>query len=268
MTHQPIRLVAIDLDDTLLTDDLEIAPATRKAIARAMEEGVAVVLATGRMFPATLPIARELNITGPLVTYNGALIRTAGGETWWHRPVPRELALEVLDYAEADGWAVQGYYEDQLYVPRIDYGVREYTGIANVVPQVCEDMRAFFSERESTKLLGIGEPDDIARRAKELAEKFAGRLTITISKPQYVEMLHAGVSKATALAEVARRLGVAREQVLAIGDSFNDLDMIRWAGIGVAMGNAAPEVQAQADHVVGTNEEDGVAEAFERFVFV
>lgn len=268
MTQRPIRLVAIDIDDTLLTDDLQIAPGTRKIIARAMDEGVFVTLATGRMFPSTRPIARELGMDGPLITYNGALIRTTDGDTWWHKPVPRSLALEVLEYAEADGWTVQCYLDDKLYVTRIDEGVRHYTDIANVPAQAVKDMRALLTERDSTKLLGIGDADETVRRVRELEQKFAGRLTITTSKPEYVEMLDAGVSKATALAEVARRLGIEREQIMAVGDSFNDLDMLRWAGVGVAMGNAAPEIQAMADHVVGSNEDDGVVEAFERFVFV
>lgn len=268
MTHKPIRLVAIDLDDTLLTDDLVIAPGAKQAIARAMDEGVVVTLATGRMFPAARPFARELGLDVPLITYNGALIRTAGGETWWHKPVPRPLALEVLDYAETEGWAVQCYCDDRLYVTRIDDDVRYYTDIANVPAQTVADMRALLEERETTKLLGVGEPDEIARRAVELDEKFRGRLTITISKPRFVEMLDAGVSKAAALAEVARRFGIEREQVMAIGDSFNDWDMLRWAGLGVAMGNAPPEIQAMADQVVSSNMEEGVAEAFERFVFV
>lgn len=267
MTRKPIRLVAIDLDDTLLTDDLMVPPGAKRAIADAMDMGIVVTLATGRMYPSARPFARELQLNGPLVTYNGALIRTADGDTWWHKPVPRPLALEVLDYAAADGWEVQCYCDDRLYVPRIDDDVRYYTDIANVPAQTVADMRGLLEERETTKLLAVGEPDEIRERAEQLTEKFQGRLTVTISKPRFVEMLHVDVSKATALAEVARRLGIHREQVLAIGDSFNDLEMLRWAGIGVAMGNAPPEIQALADYVVMSNMEEGVAEAFERFVF-
>jgi len=265
--RKDIRLVAIDLDDTLLRDDLTIAPGAKEAIRKAQQKGVTVVLATGRMFPAALPFAQELGLTGPLITYNGALIRTAAGETWWHRPVPRELALEILDFGAAAGWTVQCYCDDRLYVRQINDDVKYYLEIARVPVQECPDMRALLSERLSTKLLSIGSPEEIVRRAESLRQAFAGRLTITISKPRFVEMLAAGVSKAAALAEVARRLHVPREQVMAIGDSFNDLDMIQWAGVGVAMGNAPDAVKELADCVVGTNMEEGVAEAFERFVF-
>lgn len=266
MTRPEIRLVAIDIDDTLLLDDLTIAPGARQAIQRAMQEGVTVVLATGRMFPAALPFARELGLTGPLITYNGALIRTVGGETWWHRPVPQELALEVLEFGAAGGWTVQCYCDDLLYVRQVNDDVKYYLEIAHVPVQECADMRALLSERPSTKLLSIGSPEEIVRRAAALEKAFAGRLTITISKPRFVEMLAPHVSKASALAEVARRLDVPREQVMAVGDSFNDLDMIEWAGVGVAMGNAAPAVKERADYVVGTNMDEGLAEAFERFV--
>ena len=154
--------------------------------------------------------------------------------------MPRDLALAVLDYAEAEGWDVQCYCDDRLYVARIDDDVRYYLDIANVPAQASADMRALLKERETTKLWGSETPRKRRAGAEALSEAFAGRLTVTISKPRFVEMLDAGVSKAAALAEVARRLGVPREQVLAIGDSFNDLDMIRWAGVGVAMGNASP----------------------------
>lgn len=261
-----IHLVAIDLDDTLLTDDLTISDGARQVISEAMDAGVIVTLATGRMFPSARPYARELGVNGPLVTYNGALIRTVDGDTWWHKPVPRSLALELFDYAEAGGWRVQCYFDDRLYVQRIDDDVRYYTDISNVPAQTVSDMRAMLERNDSTKILGVGDAEVIRERAAELADKFAGRLSIAISKPRFVEVLHPEVSKGTAIAEVARRFGIEREQVLAIGDSFNDLDMIRWAGVGVAMGNAAPEIQALADHVVMSNMEEGVVEAFERFV--
>ncbi|MBO8142333.1 MAG: HAD family phosphatase [Firmicutes bacterium] len=261
-----IRLVAVDLDDTLLNEDLAISPRSRRAIARAQKAGIAVVLATGRMFPSARPYALSLGLTGPLITYNGAMIKTAAGNLWWHRPVPRDVALEVLDWAQSAGGAVQCYLDDRLCVPRITEEVRYYTEIAGIPAQAVGDMRRLLSEGEPTKMLSVGSPEAVRAWEADLKARFGPRLAVTISKPRFVEMLRPGVSKASALAEVARRLGVDRGDVLAIGDSFNDLEMLDWAGVGVAMGNAPPEVQAAADHVVRSNVEEGVAEAIERFV--
>lgn len=263
-----IRLVAIDLDDTLLTDDLVITPRTQRAIATALAAGVHIVPATGRMFPAARKYAVQLGLTGPLITYNGGMIKSAAGETWWHKPLPQPLALELLDFALADGWPVQCYCDDRLYVHEINEEVRFYTEIAGVPAQRTADMRSLIGEVAPTKMLGIGPPKQIRRRAEKLRSHFGSRVAVTISKPQYVEMLRPDISKAAALAEVTRRLHVAQNEVLAIGDSFNDLEMLAWAGVGVAVENGHPDVKAVADHVVASNTEDGVAEALERFVLI
>lgn len=262
----PIRLVAIDLDDTLLTNELVIPPGAIRAIGRAQEAGVHVVIATGRMFPAARPFAEQLGLETPLITYNGAMVKTAAGELIRHSPVPRDLALEVLDYAADNGWAVQCYFNDRLYVPAIDAGVIYYTELAGVPAQSTGRMRELVEEYEPTKMLGIGSPEQTLERRRGLRERFGARLAVTISKPSFVEMLQPGVSKAAALEEVAQRLGVAREETLAIGDSFNDLEMLQWAGVGVAVGNGHPDILHLADEVVASNDEEGVAEAIDRFV--
>lgn len=263
-----IRLIAVDLDDTLLTDDLEIAPGAARAIAAAQAKGVHVVIATGRMFPSAQPIAQQLNLKGPQIVYNGAMVKTTAGELLWHRPLPRDLALELLDFAAENDWTVHCcYLNDRLYVPAITAAIIYYTEIAGVPAQSVSDMRGLVAKSDGpTKLLAIGSPEATTERAERLTEHFGDRLMVTISKPSFVEMLQPGVSKATALAQVAQQFDVAQDEVLAIGDSFNDLDMLQWAGIGVAVGNGHPEVQKHADHVVESNNNDGVAEAIERFV--
>lgn len=268
MKRLSIRLVAIDMDDTLLTDELEIAPGTAQAIAKAQAAGVDVVLATGRMFASAQPYARQLGLKGPHIVYNGALVKMTDGQEVLHRPIHRDLALDVLDFALADGWIFQCYVDDRLYVPEITSEVIYYTEVAGVPAQKVDGMREFVARSEPTKMLAIGSPKETEERAERLRHHFGERLSVTISKPYFVEVLQAGVTKASALAEVARRLGIAREEVLAIGDSFNDAEMLQWAGVGVAMGNAHPDVQQLADYVVASNMEEGVAEAFARFVFV
>src|SRR5690606_14638035 len=115
---------------TLLNSRLEVAPRTAQAIAAAQERGVQVVIATGRMYSSALPYAQKLALTGPLVTYNGALVRTVRGKTLAHRPIPLEVAQEVLDMAGAKGWVVNCYLDDELYVDEITEGVEYYVSIS------------------------------------------------------------------------------------------------------------------------------------------
>lgn len=261
-----IRLVAIDLDDTLLTDELEIPPGAVRAIEKARAAGVHVVIATGRMFPSARPFAEQLGLQTPLITYNGAMVKTAAEELLFHRPVPQDLALEVLDFAEDRQWPVQCYFHDRLYVPAITAGVIYYTELSGVPAQSTNHMRELVSESGPTKMLAIGSPEQTTERARALADFFGERLEVTISKPSFVEMMRPGISKGSALADVAALLGVAQDETMAIGDSFNDLHMLQWAGVGVAMGNGHPHIREIADHVVASNMDEGVAEAIERFV--
>ena len=260
-----IKLIAIDLDDTLLDNRQQLSPRTLAVLQQAMRNGVAVTIATGRMFQSALPFATELGIKLPLITYNGALIRQGdNGETIFHRPIETELAQELADLFRRRNWYLQKYVDDRLYVAELDKNAQFYADYAKVEAIPLGDS-FFYMNEAPTKMLSMGEPAELAAISTELDSRFGGRLYLASSKKRYLEMVDARVNKGQALDFLAGRLGILQHEVMAIGDSMNDLDMIQYAGIGVAMGNANPTVRAAADFVTLGNSEDGVAAAVEKF---
>jgi len=260
------RLIATDLDDTLLNNEEAVTPRTREVIRQAQMMGVQVTLATGRMYRSARPYALDLGIDLPLITYQGALVKTSGsGEVLSHHTVPLELAREVIDDGVRCGLTVNLYVDDQLYVSQLTEEARRYARKVRVAAEVVGDLRHFL-QAEPTKLLFIGGEEELDLLWRQEEEKFGQQLFITKSKPHFLEFTHPQATKGWGLAIVAQRLGIRREEIIAFGDSFNDLDLLRGAGFGVAMGNARPELKAAADYVTDTNEADGVAAAIEKFV--
>ncbi|HWR30484.1 MAG TPA: Cof-type HAD-IIB family hydrolase [Negativicutes bacterium] len=263
-----IKLVAIDMDDTLLDNSQQVTERTRQAIRRAMDAGVAVAIATGRMFRSALPFAQELGIQLPLITYNGAMIRELdSGKTLFHRPIEKELAQELADLFRQRGWYLQKYVDDRLYVAELDENAKFYADYARVEAIPLGD--EFFQMAEApTKMLSMGDTDELNEIRTEVAARYGDRLYLASSKKRYLEMVDVRVNKGEALAFLAERLGIAQNEIMAIGDSMNDVDMIAYAGCGVAMGNANATVRAAADFITATNSEDGVAAAIEKFALV
>jgi len=261
-----IKLIAMDMDDTLLDAQQQVGARTREAIRRAMDAGVAVTIATGRMFQSALPFAQELGIHLPLITYNGALIRRGvSGETLFHRPIATDLAQGLADLFRERGWYLQKYVDDRLYVAELDENAKFYADYARVeaIPLGAE----FFQMTEApTKMLSMGNLDELNAIRAEVSALYGDRLYLASSKKRYLEMVDIRVNKGESLAFLAEMLGIAQEEVMAIGDSMNDVDMIEYAGCGVAMGNANATVRAAADFITATNSEDGVAVAIEKFV--
>ena len=261
-----IKLIAMDMDDTLLNETQQVTERTRDAIRRAMDAGVAVTIATGRMFQSALPFAQELGIQLPLIVYNGAMIREgASGKTLFHRPIETELAQGLADLFRERGWYLQKYVDDRLYVADLDENARFYADYARVeaIPQG----RDFFQMRAApTKLLSMGDTEELNEIRTAVTQLYGDHLYLASSKKRYLEMVDARVNKGEALAFLAGMLGIAQQEVMAIGDSMNDVDMIQYAGVGVAMGNANAIVSSAADFVSATNAEDGVAVAIEKFV--
>ncbi|MGE5554003.1 MAG: Cof-type HAD-IIB family hydrolase [Betaproteobacteria bacterium] len=264
-----IRLVALDLDDTLLAPDLTIPEASRIAVRRAYEQGVAVVVATGRMFRSALPYAEQLGLHLPLVTYNGALVKTAGtGEVLSHTPVPREQAIAVAERCAAEGLDLNVYLDDDLFVARRTPAVEYYETIAGLTARAVGDLGRFLREAagDPTKLLILAEPEETEALARRLGELYRGTLNVMRSRPRFIEIVRQGVDKWEGLLAVAERLGIGPAEIMAMGDSANDREMIRRAGLGVTVPHAPGFLRAEADYVTGADHGLGVAEAIERFV--
>ncbi|NLB88859.1 MAG: HAD family phosphatase [Syntrophomonadaceae bacterium] len=263
-----IKLVAIDLDDTLLDSGLKIAEECAKAIQAARSKGVIVTLATGRMYSSALPYAKELKVDVPLITYQGALVKNSESqEIIYFQPVPSDLAQEVINFFRTNKVHHHSYFDDKLYMENLTEEGLRYARLAGVEPNLTKDLLQDVVEKKALKIMAVNKNEDLLGELElALKERYGDKLNITKSKPYYLEISNRKANKGDALKVIADRYNVKREQVLAIGDSYNDLDMIKWAGIGVAMGNAFDVVKEAADYVTKTNEEHGVAEALYKFV--
>jgi len=246
------RLVAADLDGTLLARDLSFAadlPATLGALRAA---GVFTVICTGRMFRSARRVAARLGIhEGPVICYQGALVGDlASGEELRHVRMSPKAAAEVVAHAVRIGRHVNAYIDDRLYVEEVNEWARAYAEHVEVGIETVDDLCLEVAERPPTKLVLITSADDVEAILPDLQERWRGRLYVTRSQPEYIEFTDAGVSKSGALEWLCERMGVRSGEVVALGDGMNDVDMLRWAGLGVAVAEAAAEVRATADLVV------------------
>lgn len=272
----PIQLVAIDMDDTLIDEKGAVSPEASGCIRDSIGRGVKVTLATGRMFQSAVPYAKKLGLDVPLITYNGALIRSGlSDEIILHEPVPYDLSRDVVKYAQEKGLTLNLYVDDRLIVAHMNDEVEYYATIAGVVAHAVGDLGKYISDLAtirgevnavSTKLLIVADSGIVDASMRELSVLFDGRLNITKSKPRFLEMTKPGISKAAAIKMLIKKWSIEQDQVMAIGDSLNDLEMLEFAGIGVAVANALPEVKQRADCVTQHECGLGVAEAFRRFI--
>ncbi|MFQ6100646.1 MAG: Cof-type HAD-IIB family hydrolase [Anaerolineae bacterium] len=262
-----IQLLALDLDGTLMGDDLVISPRVRRAIAAAQERGVQVTLATGRMFDVTLAFARDLGITAPLICYQGGLIQAPDSDGPLYRAtMDSALVYEVLEWQTQRGWHVVLYADNDVFVAEQRYPESFYRALLGERLIWADDLFSVLERHEPVKFLLVAEPREADCIETEVRRRFEGRMEVVRSHAMFVEGNPLGVSKGDALQRLAAYLDVTQAQAMAIGDQSNDADMIAWAGIGVAMGNGSPAVKAVADWIAPPLAEDGAAVAIERFV--
>jgi Cof subfamily protein (haloacid dehalogenase superfamily) len=261
------RLVAFDLDGTLLGEELLLRPRVLDAVGKMHERGVQGCIVTGRMYQAALPFARQLQFMTPLVCYQGAaVIDTQSDEVLLDVPLPNEQALDLNAYAHRNGLHIQLYANDRYYCEQLNRYAELYAKISGVEPIVVPSLLAQFESWDATKAVIIAEPDIIRAHLDPVKALCGDRAYVTRSIPWFLEVMNASVNKGKSLEVVARYLGVPLAEVMAIGDSWNDAPLLEAAGFGVAMGSAPPELREIADAVVADVENDGVAEAIERYV--
>jgi hypothetical protein len=256
----PIRLIATDFDNTLLTRDRTPHPRSVDAIRRAIAAGVVVVFASGRIRRSILAYTEPLGLQGPIAACNGADVIAADGEQIAFYPVDPRVMDTVVAYCRANDVHVNVYTRHEvLYLNQSDWGDVYLSRVRSVQPRkaTIEEARSL----EISKILLLDSPEAVARHRKALVAELDPALArVTESEPEYLEFLRASVSKGEALRNICDRLGISQAETAAIGDFQNDLEMIQWAAVGAAVANASAEVLEAADVVVGSNEEGGVGE--------
>ncbi len=271
-----IKLLVVDIDGTIAGKSNQVNPRVKQAITAAQAQGIRVGIATGRMYKSALRFHHEIGADVPIMAYQGAWIQDpATGVTHRHLPVPVEIARELIDYFEQshllDKLSIHVYRDDCLYVRGINTDTELYIGRSGIGVSPVDDLRKVLANLTDrpTKILAMSEDVELIEELRlDLRQRYTPeQLHVTTSVPIFLETTQSGVNKASAIDYVATELlGITSGNVLAIGDNYNDVEMIAYAGIGVAMGNAPADVQSLADWVAPDIEADGVAAAIEKFI--
>ena len=262
-----IKLLALDLDHTLLNDNREISERDAEAIRAARKKGVAVTIATGRMFSAAHSFAQDLNIDVPIITYQGSIIRKLlSEEDLLHLRLTNVVAKRAIEIAKKADVHINVYDGDRLFVRKDNELVARYKKVNGIEVIVNE---GFVDDLKiaPTKLVFIDNDYNKLNKLQNIIEKnFKNNWDITRSFPHLLELGHKQATKSKALEFLCKDLGIRHSNIMAIGDGPNDIDMLRWAGIGIAMGNAPLEVKRIADWVTADNNSNGVAIAIEKYI--
>jgi Cof subfamily protein (haloacid dehalogenase superfamily) len=262
------RLLALDLDGTLLTPGPTkiITPRAYRALHQVAARGVIIVIATGQRLPVLQDICKGLPLVAPQISDNGATtVDIHTGRIVHSKPIPRRLILPTLETLRSLGLFRVYYSPERVYVDRGTPGAREW--YRPPVPPVIEVDDVTSLHRLSCIRLGaVGEAGTLRAKRQELKGRFADRLNVTQSASFLLDILHPQASKGSALQSITEELGISPQEVVAFGDNHNDISMLQFAGLGIAMGNATGEAQAAADYVTASNAEDGVAVAIEELI--
>jgi Cof subfamily protein (haloacid dehalogenase superfamily) len=266
----PIRLIALDIDGTLIGDDHDMGPRTVAAVRAAMDRDIAVSLITGRMVSSALRFARELDLVGPVVGYQGGLIRAMPevgskrlGKLLLHTPIQPDVAREIIGWTREHGLDPHVNHLERFILRADDPRADDYSAFMGARAELVDDLVEAITH-PVTKVLAVGEPPLPVDLAPVARAQFAGRADVTISHPRFLEFVAPGVSKGRAVRWLARRLRVPLGATLAIGDQWNDLEMLSEVGHGTAMPTAPLEVKAAARYVAPPLEDEGAAQVIEQ----
>ena len=239
---------------------------TRAAIAATRTAGIHVVLVTGRMFQAVRPYALEAGLDDPVVCYQGAVVAEPVSGRWLrHVPIPLELARETIAAVNEEGFGLNCYVDDELYVAEVTPEARRYADFQHLELHAVGDLLDWL-DQPPTKLVVIEDPEVLDDLKQRMLARFDGRLYISKSLPYFLEFASPDVTKAAGLDFLSERVGFSREQTVAFGDGENDVELIDWAGYGVAVANAHDRVKEVADFVCPSVDEEGVAQVLEAFL--
>lgn len=264
------KLLVLDLDGTLTNAKKEITPRNLEALIRVQEQGIHLVLASGRPTYGIVPLAEELRMKefgGYILSYNGGeIINWETGEMIYENVLPIDVVPVLYDCARNNNLSILTYDGPEIVTehPEDPY-VEKEAFLNKMAVRATNDFLTDIT-LPVAKCLIVGDPQRILPVESELSVKLQGRINVFRSEPYFLELVPQGIDKAQSLSVLIEELGISRKEVIAIGDGYNDLSMIKFAGLGVAMGNAQEPVKKAADYITLSNEEDGVAEVVEIFI--
>ena len=260
------QLFASDMDGTLLNSRSKVAPATTDAIRRVNEAGKYFTVVSGRSLVAIRQFAPDLPLSQPFGIFNGAMIVDMAGKIYYEQSLEKEDARMVLQEARKRGTQVFVWVGQDMYGDVWDEVLTMYAKLSGITPKLIENDEKML-EQPIAKILWYNTAENIAAWLAEFTDSMAGRLNVSTSAPEFIEFNHIDVSKGLCLKRIGELLGVASEETIAVGDETNDLPMLEYAGLGIAMKNSTPAVLAAADMVSPwTNDEDGIARLIDQYL--
>lgn len=262
------KMVCLDIDGTLLNSNHKISENTREIIKIvANEKQIPVILVSARMPKGIVSLQRELEIKQPIICYSGALILDNCGDMLSKQVINLSDLKNIYKFANNLNVHISLYKDDEWYVEKIDYWAKQESEITNITPNVIDFNNLIELWREEgtgpNKILCMASTNDINLLRENIRYD---TLNIYPSKPTYLEIMPIEASKTSAINFLQKKLNIERSSIICMGDNYNDIDMIEYAGLGIAMGNAPDDVKKHANDITLTNDEDGVAEAIKKYV--
>ncbi|SDZ63280.1 hypothetical protein SAMN05421736_12318 [Evansella caseinilytica] len=263
------KMIVLDMDDTLLHDDHTISERAKTALMNAQKQGVKVVLASGRPLFGMRTHAKELQLDeygSYIVAFNGAqIIDCKTEDVLFTSHLEPDTVHRLADLSRREGVFLHTFVGDTIVTEQTNPYTALESKLTGIPVEVVDSIKEKVT-RPVVKVLMSEEPEKLIEVERNMKAEFNGTLSIFRSKPFFLEFIEPGVTKGSSLSKLIDKLGISREEVIAVGDSYNDLEMIQFAGFGVAMANAPDDIKAKADHVTASNIDDGVAIVVEKFV--
>lgn len=261
------QLLAIDIDGTLLNDSNQMSQKTHDALQTMKEYGITITLATGRFYPDAFYFAKLLGFSCPMILLHGALIQSQEGKIIKKQELLPETIPVLIDIAKKEKVPFQIFHEDYLVMEEKTKWNDIYLSFSEIKPVIVPDIREYIKKQKSPfAFIFLGTPQKMGRLKKIVEEKMNDSIAIACAHPNLLEIIAADASKGNALKQLAAMKNIPLSQTIAIGDSYNDIEMIKTAGLGVAMGNAPKEVKDAADCITKDNNHDGIAYFISQFL--
>jgi Cof subfamily protein (haloacid dehalogenase superfamily) len=260
------KMVALDMDGTLLNRDHQLSDRTIASVKMIADAGLTVLLATGRMTSAVKNHLEKLGTPGLVVSHNGALVKDVRtGKIYHHETVPKEVVTKVLELLDGKKTVIHFNFDDNIYLAVSNPYSERYSQELQVSLTYASSLKCF--EGEPTSILLMDNQEVLKQVLTTVSNDFLGQFDYVMAPWQSnvwrLQFLATNTSKGKGVLQVAKRLGVKPEEIISFGDSYNDMDMLQHTGLGIAMGNAVPELKQVADFVTFSNQEDGVAYVLE-----
>lgn len=260
------KLMAVDIDGTLLNDSGELTENTKNAIRQWVDKGLIFTVASGRPIQGIEGLNKTLNLDVPFITYNGAMVVMGKSkQVLYEQKLSRIDAEEIIKLGEKYNVTIMIWKDNELYVPTLNERVNKYKIISGVEPIIINNMEQLI-ENGVTKILWYDEVEKIEQYKNEIGRYLSDNVNFHPSRPYFMEFVDKNASKAIAMERLGQYYGIKQSEMIAVGDGFNDLSMIEYAGLGVAMANSPDEVKERADYITLSNEEDGVAHVIHEFI--